>query len=87
MPKSQFTYHKVSEKEQQEIKQQAKHLLEKFGAKLKKIKTKEAHFENNSGLREEGTSWNTDPTFRDLMLLNAPFVDDDFIVAEKGGWK
>ena len=88
MPKNQFTYHEISEKEKQEIKQQAKHLLEKFGSKLEKIKTKhKIGFGKNSGTREEGDGWSTDKEFRDLMLLNAPFTDDDFVVAEKGGWK
>tara|TARA_Y100000034_G_C6867335_1_gene395459 strand:- start:1369 stop:1641 length:273 start_codon:yes stop_codon:yes gene_type:complete len=83
-----FTYHKVSEKEKEEIKKNAKKLLNTFAGKLSKIKAKESHFENNSGLREEGEGWDTDPKFRDLMFLNAPFVEDnDFIVAEKGAWK
>jgi len=82
-----FLFHKVSEKEKEEIKKQAKKLLDEFAGKLEKIKTKEGHFENGEGLREEGDGWNTDSDFRDLMLLNAPFVEDDFLVAEKGGWK
>jgi len=82
-----FTYHKVSEKEKEEIKKNAKKLLDTFASKLGKIKAKESHFENNSGLRQEGTGWDTDKEFRDLMFLNAPFVEDEFIVAEKGGWK
>ena len=83
-----FMWHRVSDKEKEEIKQQAKHLLEEFGAKLDKIKfSGRPERESEEGLREEGKGWNTDPNFRDLMLLNAPFVEDDFVVAEKGGWK
>ncbi len=82
-----FTWHKVSDKEKQEIKEQSKHLLEEFGSKLEKIKTKEKHFESNSGTRQEGDGWETDQEFRDTMLSNAPLVDDDFIIAEKGAWK
>ena len=90
--KSDFTYHKVSEAEKTKIQKQAKKLLQGFAAKLEKIKTKttDEHFHSSTdkqGLREEGSGWNTDPEFKDLMFLNAPFVDDDFIVAEKGGWK
>ena len=85
--KNNFTYHKISEKEKEEIKKQARHFLEKFGAKLEKIKTPEGHFKQGEGLRDEGDGWKTDDEFRTLMLANAPFTDDDFIVAEKGGWK
>ena len=85
-----FTYHKVSEKEKQEIKKQAKKLLSSFAGKLQKIKTKEEHFKsqvNEHGLREEGNGWETDHEFRDLTFLNTPLVENEFIVAEKGGWK
>jgi Asp-tRNA(Asn)/Glu-tRNA(Gln) amidotransferase C subunit len=85
-----FTYHKVSEKEKEGIKKQAKKLLSSFAGKLQKIKTKEEHFIsqiNKQGLREEGNGWETDPEFRDLTFLNAPLVENEFIVAEKGGWK
>jgi len=87
MAKNNFTWHKVSEKEKKEIKKQAKRLLDDFASKLGKIKLKEKHFENNSGIREEGDGWDTDKKFRDIMFSNASFVEDDFIVAEKGGWK
>jgi len=82
-----FTWHKVSEKEKQEIQRDSKKLLNEFAKKLEKIKAPEGHFENNSGSRQEGTGWNTDPDFKDIMMLNAPFVEDDSIVAEKGRWK
>ena len=82
-----FLFHKVSEKEKKEIKKQAKSLLDEFSKKLEKIKTKESHFQNKDGLRDESNGWNTDEEFRSTMLANAPFVEDDFIVAEKGGWK
>ena len=82
-----FTYHKVTEKEKTQIQKDAKKLLNEFASKLSKIKAPEGHFENNSGTREEGDGWETDPEFRRHMLSNAPFVEDEFIVTEKGGWK
>jgi len=93
-----FKWHKVTDKEKEEIKKDAKKLLTEFASKLTSIKVPEGHFapqeagyigwcENESGQREEGDGWNTDPDFRDLMFLNAPFVEDETIVAEKGGWK
>ena len=90
MSKDNFSYHKVSEKEKEEIQKNAKKLLDNFARKLEKIKTKEGHFKSSvseTGLREEGTGWNTDEDFRSITLSNAPFVEDDFLVAEKGGWK
>ncbi len=82
-----FTWHKVTEKEKGQIREDSKKLLNEFASKLSKIKAPEGHFENESGTREEGEGWNTDPEFRNTTLANAPFVEDDAIVAEKGGWK
>jgi len=82
-----FTWHEVTEKEKEEIQRDSKELLKEFATKLEKIKAPEGHFENGDGSREEGTGWNTDPEFRDRMFLNAPFVEEESIVAEKGGWK
>lgn len=80
-------WHEVSEEEKEEIRKNSKNLMNEFASKLSKIKSKESHFENNSGFRQEGEPWETPQDFRDLTLLNAPFVEDDFIIAEKGAWK
>lgn len=80
-------WREVTEKEKEEIKKDSKNLLNEFASKLSKIKAHEGHFENAFGTREEGEGWDTDQDFRDLTLLNAPFVEDNSIVAEKGGWK
>ena len=85
--KQNFTYHKVTEKEKQQIQQDSKKLLNEFASKLSKIKAPEGHHENESGTREEGDGWETDPEFRSITFANAPFVDKDSIVAEKGAWK
>ncbi|MCK5321630.1 hypothetical protein KAJ38_03555 [Candidatus Pacearchaeota archaeon] len=82
-----FTWHEVGEKENEEIRKDAKKLLNEFASKLSKIKASDEHFENGDGIREEGDGWDTDSGFRDLMFLNAPFVEEDSIVAERGGWK
>lgn len=84
---NEFTHKKVTEKEKEEIKKNSKELLEEFSKKLSKIKKEETHFNKENGKREEGSPWKTEPEFKDLTLLNAPFVEDDFLVAEKGGWK
>ena len=80
-------WHVVNEEERETIRQDSKSLMAEFASKLSKIKTSESHFENDTGFREQGEPWKTPQDFKDLTLLNAPFVEDDFIVAEKGGWK
>jgi len=80
-------WHEVTQEEKNQIKQEAKSLLNEFATKLQKIKAKEGHFENNSGTREEGSGWKTDKEFLSTTLSNAPFVEENFIVAEKGAWK
>ena len=80
-------WHKVTEKEKKQIKKDSKKLLNEFATKLEKIKAKEGHFENESGTREEGNGWETDEEFKSTTFANAPFVEGDAIVAEKGTWK
>ena len=82
-----FTFHKVSESEREQIRRDAKKLLEEFAGKLGKIKPGVGHFENGEGVRNEGEGWNSDSDFMNIMFANAPFVEDGFLVAEKGGWK
>ena len=85
-----FTWRKVTEKEKEEIRKDSKKLLNEFASKLSKIKTSastEEQKKNTSGTRDEGDGWDTDPDFRSITLSNAPFVEDDLIVAEKGAWK
>ncbi len=80
-------WRKVSEDEREQIKLDSKKLLNEFAIKLSKIKAPEGHFENGSGVREEGDGWETDAKFRSITMSNAPFVEEDSIVAERGGWK
>ena len=80
-------WHEVTDKEREQIKQDSKKLLNEFAAKLNKIKAPEGHYKNETGTRKEGDGWETDPEFKSTMLANAPFVENDAIVAEKGAWK
>lgn len=82
-----FTWREVSEEERKEIKNESKRLLDEFALKLSNIKAPEGHFENGIGAREETSGWETDLEFREITFANAPFVDDNSIVAEKGEWK
>lgn len=81
-----YTWHPVTEQEKEEIRKDAKKLLDDFSIKLNKIKTIE--LKNDSGeLRDEGKGWETNEEFRELIMENAPFVDKGLIVAEVGKWK
>jgi len=82
-----YLWHKVSEKEKEEIKRNAKKILDEFAAKLEKIKVDEELYESGEGVREEGELWLTDKEFRDITFANANLVEDESIVAEKGAWK
>tara|TARA_Y100000310_G_scaffold149036_2_gene148358 strand:- start:2691 stop:2954 length:264 start_codon:yes stop_codon:yes gene_type:complete len=82
-----FRWHKVNEKERKQIKRNSEKLLNEFSIKLEKIKSLESHYQNEEGFREGGDPWKTDSDFRDLTFLNAPLVEGDSLVAEKGSWK
>jgi len=82
-----FTWHEVTDKEKEQIRKDSKKLLNEFASKLSTIKASEGHFTNGDGTREEGDGWTTDEEFKSTMLANAPLVEDDAIVAEKGAWK
>lgn len=78
---------KLSEQDKQEIKKQARELLVEFNKKLSDIKGElQEEFESKEA-RKEGDGWNSDANFKEAILQNAPFVKDDFIVGEKGGWR
>ncbi len=80
-------WREVTKEEKEQIKQDSKKLLTEFATKLQKIKTSGKHHENQSGTREEGTGWKTDKEFKNTTLANAPFVENNFLIAEKGAWK
>jgi len=91
-------WREITKEEKEQIRQDSKKLLNEFVSKLSKIKAPEGHFtpntkgyteqcENQSGIREEGTGWATTEEFKSTTFANAPFVEDNFLVAEKGAWK
>jgi hypothetical protein len=82
-----YTWHKVTEEEKEEIRQNSKKLLDEFSSKISKIKAPEAKMDNEENLRPEGAGWETNPDFREIMFDNAPFVDENLIIAEVGHWK
>ncbi len=81
-----YTWHQVSEQEKEEIRKNAKKLLNEFSSKLDKIKTSE--IKKDSGkLREEDNGLEANKEFQELMMDNAPMTENGLIIAEKGGWK
>jgi hypothetical protein len=83
-----FLFHKVSEPEKEEIKKQAKAIIDDFSDKLESIgkKTSETFIERDKCFREEKNSAKCDEDFRRRMFLNAPNKNNDFIIAEKKTW-
>lgn len=77
----------ISEREKEEIKKEAKEILDKFASALEGIKVKEKkEKEKIGGFREEGKGEETDNDFRKRMFENAPRKEGDFILAEKKKW-
>ena len=85
-----FLFHKVSEKEKEEIKREAKEIMDKFSKKISKIDKKipEPLIERKDFERVE-EEYNKDELkldFRERMFENAPSKNKDFIIAEKKKW-
>ena len=77
----------ISEKEQREIEESAKEILDKFANALEGISIEEARVERENDRREEEKEAVVpDKDFRKIMLENAPRKKNDCIEAEKGGW-
>jgi Asp-tRNA(Asn)/Glu-tRNA(Gln) amidotransferase C subunit len=82
-----FLWRKVSEKEKEDIKKQAKSIMDSFSKKLSKIdkKISEPLIEREKGEREECEKCKEDFS-REIMFENAPEKNKDFIIGEKKGW-
>jgi len=82
-----FLFHKLSEKEKEEIRKQVDSILNSFSAKLSKLgeKAEESFIEREKDERTEGGE--QDKSFsREIMFKNAPEKNKDFLVAEKKKW-
>jgi len=78
---------------QEEIKKQAKEIMDSFASALEKVKIEESGVEREEDRRAERVLSQKEPKdseldsdFRKIMLGNAPSIDGDCIKAEKGGW-
>jgi len=86
---NEFTWRKISDKEREEIKKQAKGIMDSFASKLEKvekeIKDIDVGVERSKSEREEGEG-NPQELDKNIMFENAPKKNKDFIIAEKKGW-
>ena len=82
-----YAWHPVTETEKEEIRENAKKLLDEFSSKLGKIKSVEPKSDKKENLRIEGKGSEPNSDFRELMFDNAPLVEDGLIIAETGAWK
>ncbi len=71
---------------QEEIKKQAKEIIDKFARALEKVKVEEARVERDEDRRVEREGVSCDNDFRKIMFENAPEKENECIKAEKGGW-
>ena len=84
-----FLFHKVSEHEKEQIKKEAKGIMDKFSKKLSKIdkKISEPLIERDEFEREESfNEKEINSDFMERILKNAPNKNKDFILAEKKKW-
>lgn len=73
-----------------QIRRQAKQILDKFANALAKVKTEgkeDFYVDREEFERKEGEGKECEKGFKKRFLENAPQHDDDFIIAERGGWK
>ena len=81
----------LTEKDREEVKKEAKEILDKFAKAIEKVEkeSKEAKKESGdeSGMREEGSGSEPNSKFREIMFENAPKKTKEHILAEKGEWK
>jgi hypothetical protein len=72
--------------DQEQIKKQAKQIIDNFVSALEKIEVEEEAVERQEDRRQEKEPAESDADFRKIMLENAPDVKNECIVAEKGKW-
>ena len=85
-----FLFHKVSEKERETIKKQAKSVIDSFSKKLSRVSktVSESLVERDKGERDEreGKKESDENFSREIMFENAPQKNNDFILSEKKKW-
>ena len=81
-----FLFHKISEKEKEEIKKQVNSVLGSFSKKLSEIKgdVEESFIEREILEREENGKQLE--LSKEIMFDNAPEKNENFIIAERKKW-
>ncbi|OGJ16310.1 hypothetical protein A3K74_02130 [Candidatus Pacearchaeota archaeon RBG_13_33_26] len=81
-----FLFHKLSEKDREEIKKQVDSILQSFSKKLSEIKKDigESNIEREKFERDE--DGNPSELSREIMFGNAPEKNKDFIIGERKKW-
>ena len=78
----------MGNKREEQVKKQAKQILEKFAKALEKVKhVPEEQIEREQDRRKEGEGQQPNEQFRKIFFENAPQTKDKCIQAEKGAWK
>ena len=73
--------------DQEKVKEEAKQIMDNFMDALKDAELEEEFIlERKECMREEGDSADLDEDFRQRFLSNAPKVNGNAIVANKGKW-
>jgi predicted Asp-tRNA(Asn)/Glu-tRNA(Gln) amidotransferase subunit C len=72
--------------DKEDIKKQAKKIIDNFVNALEKVKFKEELVERDNDRREEKGTTSSNEEFRKIILENAPDTKEGCIVAEKGKW-
>ncbi len=82
-----FIWKKVDENLKNEIKKEAKKILDNFSGALEGIEDKKllSGVERDKQVREE-SKISCDKEFRKLFFENVPKKDGDFVLAEKKKW-
>ena len=82
-----FLWHKVSDNEKEQIKKDAKAIMDSFSKKLSRVdkKISEPVIERDEFERAEGSGKCVDID-KKIMFENASEKNDGFIIAEKGEW-
>ena len=84
-----FLFHSLSDKEKEDIRKEAKKIIDDFSEKISKVKvpSEEPVVEREEFEREEKDGKEPDAGFRERMLENAPEKNKDAIIAETKRWE
>lgn len=75
----------MEEKRKEQIRKEARGILDKFGKSLSKVpEVKVVNRSEGEGVREGGEKCDAD--FRERLFANAPAKKGDFILAERASW-